>query len=121
MWENQVLSLGFANNKGADQPAHLGSLISALVALLLESILSNLATSSISLFWLVSVAEETGLSVTLSETRRQVFSCQGPNGRIYLLYSLLTCWVILHAFCCLQIFLNQFLKKIFLECQTVLA
>ena len=31
------LSWGFANNKGADQPAHLGSLISTFVIRLLES------------------------------------------------------------------------------------
>ena len=34
---------GFANNTGADQPAHLCSLISALVIHLLESIISRLA------------------------------------------------------------------------------
>ena len=39
---------GFANNKGADQPAHPCSLISAFVIYLLESIISRLATSEIS-------------------------------------------------------------------------
>ena len=34
------LSSGFANNKAADQPAHAGSLISAFVVHLLESIIS---------------------------------------------------------------------------------
>ena len=34
------LSSGFANNKGADQPAHLHSLISAFVICILESIIS---------------------------------------------------------------------------------
>ena len=38
---------GLGNNKGADQPAHLRSLISAFVILLLESIISKLATSEI--------------------------------------------------------------------------
>ena len=38
----------FANNTGADQPAHSRSLISAFVIHLLESILSKLATSEIS-------------------------------------------------------------------------
>ena len=42
------LSSGFANNKGADQPAHLRSLISAFVIHLLESIISKLVTSKIS-------------------------------------------------------------------------
>ena len=41
---------GFANNKGADQPAHPRSLISAFVICLLESIISRLATSEISIF-----------------------------------------------------------------------
>ena len=43
------LSSGFANNKGTDQPAHWHSLISAFVIRLLESILSRLATSEISI------------------------------------------------------------------------
>ena len=39
---------GFANNTGADQPAHPRSLISAFVILVLESTISKLATSEIS-------------------------------------------------------------------------
>ena len=35
---------GFANNKGADQPAHSRSLISAFVIRFLESIMCKLAT-----------------------------------------------------------------------------
>ena len=41
---------GVANNKGADRPAHRGSLISTFVILLLKSIISRLATSEISTF-----------------------------------------------------------------------
>ena len=41
---------GFANNKGADQPAHPHSLASAFVIRLLESIISRLATSEVSCF-----------------------------------------------------------------------
>ena len=48
------------NNKGADQPGHPHSLISTFVIRLLKSIISKLATSKISIFLLVSVAEETG-------------------------------------------------------------
>ena len=44
------LSSEFAKNKGADQPVHLRSLISAYVINLLESIISKLATSEISIF-----------------------------------------------------------------------
>ena len=40
---------GFANNKGTDQPVHLCSLISAFVIHLMETMISNLATSEISL------------------------------------------------------------------------
>ena len=57
---------GFANNTGADQPAHPRSLISAFVIRLMESIICKLATGEISIFQLVSVAEETGLSLVLS-------------------------------------------------------
>ena len=37
-----------ANNKGADQPAHLRMLVSALVIRVLENIISRLATGKIS-------------------------------------------------------------------------
>ena len=40
----------FANNTGADQPAHSRSLISAYVIRVLESTISKLATSEISAF-----------------------------------------------------------------------
>ena len=77
MQEN--LSLGFANNKGADQPAHLHSLISTFVIRLLESIISKLATSEISLFQLVCVAEETGFSLAFSETPKTGFLALRPT------------------------------------------
>ena len=49
---------GFANNTGADQPAHSRSLISAFVIRFHESTICRLATDEISIFLLVSVAEE---------------------------------------------------------------
>ena len=58
------LSSVFVNNKGTDQPAHMGSLISAYVILLLVSIISKLATSVFSIFYLVSVAEQAGFGMT---------------------------------------------------------
>ena len=61
------------NNKGADQPAHLRSLISTFVTRVLESNISKLATDETSIFYLVSVAEETGLSLALSETTKTGF------------------------------------------------
>ena len=42
--------LRFANNKGADQPAHPHSLISTIVIRFLESIVSILATSKVLIF-----------------------------------------------------------------------
>ena len=54
---------GFANNTGADQPAHPRSLISAFIIRYLENIICQLATGEILIFKLVSVAEETGLKL----------------------------------------------------------
>ena len=52
------LSSGFANNTGADQPAHPRRLIRAFLICFLESIISKLAVCQMSIFKLVSVAEE---------------------------------------------------------------
>ena len=43
-------NLSSVNNKGADQPAHMRNLIHTFVIPLLESIISKLATSGISMF-----------------------------------------------------------------------
>ena len=69
---------GFANNKGADEPVHPRSLISAFVICLLVSIISRHAMSVISKFWLVPVAEETRLSLALSETPKTGFLATRP-------------------------------------------
>ena len=61
------------SNKGIDQPAYLRSLISAFVIRLLESVVSKLATSKISLFKVVSVAEQAGLGMTWAETLKTGF------------------------------------------------
>ena len=65
--------LPYANNKGADQPAHLRSLISAFVVRYLDSIIPILAKSKISRLQLVSVVEQAGLSLTWSETPKTGF------------------------------------------------
>ena len=65
------------NNKAADQPGQMSSLIRAFIFCLLESIMSRLASSEISIFQLVSVAEQANLNLTLLKTPRQVFSRQG--------------------------------------------
>ena len=62
------------NNKGADQPAHTCRLISTL----LESSVSKLAKSLFSIYQLVSVAEETGLSVALSGNPKTGFLAMRP-------------------------------------------
>ena len=59
---------GLANNKGSGQPAHPLSPISTFVIGLLESIISRLATFGILIFYLVSVTEQTGYDLILSET-----------------------------------------------------
>ena len=63
----------FANNTGADQPAHPRSLINAFVIRFLESIISRLAISEISNFSIVCLAEETGLSLAFSKTPKTGF------------------------------------------------
>ena len=68
----------FANNTGADQPAHPRSLISAFVIRFFESIICKLATGEISVFLLVSVAEETGLKLALAETPKTGFLAMRP-------------------------------------------
>ena len=70
---------GFVNNKGADQPAHPCSLISAFLICLLESIISIICTSRISLFYLVSVTEQAGLSLALRETPKTDFVAARPK------------------------------------------
>ena len=69
---------GLANNTGADQPAHPRSLISAFVIRFMERIICKLAAGEISIFQLVSVAEETGLNVALSETPKTGFLTTKP-------------------------------------------
>ena len=76
MWEK--LSSDFADNKGTDQLVLLRSVISAFVIRLLESIISKLTTSKISLFLLVSVAEQTGLGMNWSETQKTDFLALSP-------------------------------------------
>ena len=70
--------LGKTNNTGADQPAHPRSLISAFVIHFLKSIISRLATSKISIFKLISVAEQAGLNLTLSEIPKTGFVVTRP-------------------------------------------
>ena len=66
-------SLPYLNNKGADQPAHPRSLISAFVVHCLDSIMSLVSVTKISSLMLAFVAEQTDLSLTWSETPEVTF------------------------------------------------
>ena len=68
-----ILPSGSANNKGADQLEHPRSLISAFAIHKLNRIVSKLAPSENSLFYLVSVAEKAGFGMILSETLKTGF------------------------------------------------
>ena len=64
----------YANNKGADQPAHPRSLISTFDVRCLDSIIPNiLAISKISRLYLVSEAKQDGLNLTWSQTPKTGF------------------------------------------------
>ena len=63
----------YANNKGADQPAHPRSLISTFVVRCLDSIICILALSKVSRFQLASVAEQAGLNLTWSKISEDAF------------------------------------------------
>ena len=71
---------GPANSKGADQPAHSRSLISAFVIHILKRIISSLVTSDFFKFLARFVAEETGLSLDLSETPKTGFVASRLEG-----------------------------------------
>ena len=70
-WEN--LFMTYANDKGADQPAHLRSLISAFLIHCLDSILPLVSKSKISSLYRASVAVQAGLCLTWSQTRKTGF------------------------------------------------
>ena len=72
------LSSGVCEQTSADQPAHPHSLISAFVIRFLESIICKPAIGEISIFLLVSVAEETGLKLVLSDTPKTGFLATRP-------------------------------------------
>ena len=63
----------YANNKGADQPAHPRSLISAFVVRCQDRMVPLVCISEISRFQLVSVAEQVSLCLAWSETPEDTF------------------------------------------------
>ena len=66
--------MSYANNKGADQPAHPRCLINAFVVRCLDSVMSLVSVTKISSLMLASVAEQASLSLTWSETPEDTFS-----------------------------------------------
>ena len=60
--------LSVCNYKISGQPAHSCSLINAFVIRLLGITISRFAKTEISIFWLVSVSEQAGFNLILSET-----------------------------------------------------
>ena len=66
--------MSHANNKGADQPAHSRSLISAFVVRCLDNVMSLISVTKISSLMLASAAEQASLSLTWSETPKDTFS-----------------------------------------------
>ena len=65
--------MSYANNKGADQPAHPRSLISAFVVRCLYSIISLDSLAEISKLQLASVAAQAGLCLTFSHGVTHMF------------------------------------------------
>ena len=66
--------LPYANDKGADQPAHPRSLISAFVVRCLDSIIPSVSISEISSLYLASVAAQAGLSLPWVPNAKDRFS-----------------------------------------------
>ena len=64
----------YGNNKGADQPAHLHSLISAFVVCSLDRLIPLVSISEISGLYLASVAEQAGLSLNLDANPKDRFT-----------------------------------------------
>ena len=65
--------LAISNNKGADQPAHPDSLISAFVIHCLDSIIPLASVSEISSLYVASVVAQAGLSLPWSQTLKTGF------------------------------------------------
>ena len=66
--------MSYANNKGADQPAHPCSLICAFIISCLDTVMSLVSVTKISSLILASVAEQASLSLTWSEAPEDTLS-----------------------------------------------
>ena len=63
----------YANNKGADEPAHPRSLISGFVVHCLDSIIPLVSLLEFSSLYLASVTVQAGLSLPWSQTPKSAF------------------------------------------------
>ena len=63
----------YANNKGADEPAHPCSLVSTFVVHYFDSMICILAITKVSRFLLGSVADQAGLNLTWSKNHKNTF------------------------------------------------
>ena len=79
----KICLMSYANNKGADQPAHPSSLISAFIVRCLDSIISLNSISEISRLLLASVA---GWFVTtlVRNSWRHIMSCRSSHDMMLL-------------------------------------
>ena len=87
-WQNLLLS--YANNKGADQPAHPRSLISTCVVRCLDSIIPLVSISEILSIYLASLTARAGLCLTWSQTTKR-FS--RDEAQLYVIIALIYCFV----------------------------
>ena len=76
--------MSYANNKGAGQPAHPHSLISAFIVRCVDIVMSLVSVTKISSLMLDSVAEQARLSLTWSETPEDTFSHDEAHIYIYI-------------------------------------
>ena len=85
--------MSYANNKGADQPPHPRSLISAFVIRCLDSVMSLVSVTKISSLMLASVAEQASLSLTWSETPEDTFSHDKAHITVWSESALFAIWI----------------------------
>ena len=76
----EKLTSGFGNNNGADQAAQMPSLVSTFIIRSLESIISTYTTLAKFQFssYFLYIAEQAGLGMTWSETRKTGFLTKRP-------------------------------------------
>ena len=77
----KISLLVFGNNKGADQPAHSHSLISAFVFVYRKVSCVDFLYAKFQF-----VAEQAGLNITLSETKKTGFLASRPNWYLFITY-----------------------------------